>query len=251
MSIWRYGLIAVALVAGAQQKPVNFYSVENESELGARLAGEMAAKTTPANNPAAGAYVDRVVRELARQIPDLPFRCAVTIVKDDLGPDPVVLPGGFIYVSAAMLTAAQNESQFAGLLARAVADVAQRTATRLLTRGEIAHIAGLPLAMKGQEGNAARNGMELAIQQGMQQFKRQLAMASDATAMKIMAAAGYDPAALAQYLGRAGQEDGIAGWDAFQRTRLGALRQSAAEQPNIAPHAESAEFSRVRETFGK
>jgi hypothetical protein len=70
MSIWRYGPIGVALAASAQQKPVNFYSVEKEIELGTRLAQEMAAKTTPLNNPAAGAYLDRVVRELAARIPD-------------------------------------------------------------------------------------------------------------------------------------------------------------------------------------
>jgi len=59
MSIWRYASIGVALAASAPPKPVNFYSVEKEDELGARLAGEMAASTTPLNNPAVSAYVDR------------------------------------------------------------------------------------------------------------------------------------------------------------------------------------------------
>ena len=159
MGMRRYALIGVALAAGAQQKSVNFYSVEKEAALGARLASEMAAKTTPLNNPAASAYVDRVERELAAQIPDSPFRCMVTVVKDDLHSEPAVLPGGFIYLPTGMLAAAQSESEFAGLLARAMADVAQRAATRLLSRWDIDQIAVQPLAtMDGWQGDAVSEG---------------------------------------------------------------------------------------------
>jgi predicted Zn-dependent protease len=244
MSIRRYALIGVALAAGAQQKPVNFYSVDKEIELGARLSSGMAAKTTPLNNPAASAYVDRVTGELARQIPDSPFRYAVTVVKDDLGPEPVVLPGGFIYLSAGLFTAAQSESEFVGLLAHAMADVAQRTATRLLTRGEINQIAVRPLAtMDGWQGDAIRKGMGGAIPQGMEQFRRQLAMASDAVVVRIMAAGGYDPSGLAQYLARTGKTDGFP-------ARLEALRQAAAAV-TVAPGSDGVEFARVREALAK
>jgi predicted Zn-dependent protease len=155
MGMRRYALIGVALAAGAQQKSVNFYSVEKEAALGARLASEMAAKTTPLNNPAASAYVDRVERELAAQIPDSPFRCMVTVVKDDLHSEPAVLPGGFIYLPTGMFAAAQSESEFAGLLARAMADVAQRAATRR-------DAPALALGHRSDRGAAAGNHGRLA-----------------------------------------------------------------------------------------
>jgi predicted Zn-dependent protease len=246
MSIWRYGLIGVALVACAQQKPVNFYSVDKEIELGARLASEMASNITPLNNPAASAYVDRVVRELAAQIPDSPFPYAVTVLKDDVRPEPVVLPGGSIYVSTAMFRAAQSESEFSGLLARAVADVEQRVATRLLTREDIKGIAMRQLeSMGGWQGDAVRQGMGLSMPQGMQVFRRQLDLASDAMAVRMMASAGYDPSGLAQYVSRTGKNDGVAGWDEFQQRRLTALRQAAAAV-TVAPGGYGAEFARVR-----
>jgi predicted Zn-dependent protease len=239
MSKWRYGLVAVAMVAGAQQKPVNFYSVDKEIELGTRLASELASQMTPLNNLAATAYLDRVTGELAAQIPASPFRYVVTVVKDDLRTQPVVLPGGFIYVPSGMFAAAQSESEFAGLLARAMADVAQRAETRQRTREEITQIATLPLiSMDGWQGDAVRKGLGVSIPLGMQVFKRKLTMESDALAVKTMAAAGYSPPDLAGYVERTAKDDG----------RAAAIREAAA-QSTVAPHGDGAEFVRLREAL--
>jgi beta-barrel assembly-enhancing protease len=251
MSIWRYALMGVALVVNAQQPGPNFYSVEKEVALGTQLAREMASKTTPLNDAAASAYVDRVVRELAAQIPDSKFRYVVTIVKDDVRPEPVVLPGGFIYVPTGMFAAAQNESEFAGLLARAMVEVAQRNATRLLTRGDLNQIAMQPLLfMDGWQGYAIRQGMGGAIPQGMQVFRRQLQMASEEMAVRVMAASGYDPLGLGQSVSRTGKDDGAPGWDQFQQRRLATLRQDAAAA-TVASGGNGAEFARVREMLAK
>jgi len=126
-----------------------------------------------------------------------------------------------------MFKAAQSESEFSGLLAHAMVEVAQRAATRMLTRQEINQITVRPLAtMDGWQGDAVRKGMGGAIPQGMQQFRRQLKMASDAMAVRIMATAGYDPSGLAQFVARSGKDDGFPGWDGFQQRRLEALRRA-------------------------
>ena len=209
----------------------------------------MNSHTTPLNNPAATAYVDRVTAELAAQIPDSRFSYVVTVVKDDVRPEPVVLPGGFIYVSTGMFAAAQSESEFAGLLARAMADVAQRAATRLVTREEVTQIATLPLiSMEGWQGDAVRKGMGMAIPQGMQVFKRKQTMDSDALAVKTMAAAGYSPADLARFVERTAKDDGLRGWQESQASRAAAIREAAA-QSTMAPHGDDAEFARLRETL--
>ena len=67
------------------------------------------------------------MRELAAQIPDSLFPYAVTVVKDDSRAEPVVLPGGYVYVSTGMFRAARSESEFAGLMAHTMMDVTQRT----------------------------------------------------------------------------------------------------------------------------
>jgi predicted Zn-dependent protease len=251
MSIWWYVFLGVSLVARAQQPGPNFYSVEKEVALGKQLAGNVASKTTPLNNPAASAYVDRLVGELAAQIPDSKFQYVVTIVKDDARPEPIVLPGGFIYIPRGMFRAVQSESEFAGLLAHAMADVAQRIATRLMTQGDLSQMALQPLLyMDGWPGYAIRQGMGTAIPQGAQRIRRQLQLASDEMAIRAMAAAGYNPADFVQYVGRTGKDDGFAGWDQFQQKRLAALTQDAAGV-TIAPHPDGAEFAHVQETVAK
>jgi predicted Zn-dependent protease len=137
------------------------------------------------------------------------------------------------------------------LLARAVADVEQRVATRLLTREDIKGIAMRQLeSMGGWQGDAVRQGMGLSMPQGMQVFRRQLDLASDAMAVRMMASAGYDPSGLAQYVSRTGKNDGVAGWDEFQQRRLTALRQAAAAV-TVAPGGDGAEFARVRNMLAK
>jgi len=252
MSIALMGVALLgAVVAGAQQKPVNFYSVDKELELGTRLAGEVASQTTLLNNPAATAYVDRVVRELAAQIPDSPFRYVVSVLKDDARAEPMVLPGGYIYIPTGMLAAAQSESEFAGLLAHAMADVALRTATRMLTREDITQIATLPLIyMDGWQGDAVRKGMGSAIPMGLQQFRRRFRMDSDSMAIRTMAAAGYSPAELAKSVERSAKDDGMPGWQEFQARRVAAIRDAAAAV-TVAPGGDGAEFARVREMLAK
>ena len=240
MSLWRYAGVGIALAAGAQQRlGINFYSVDQEIAMGAAQARETAAKTIPLNNAAASAYVDRVTRELAAQIPDSQFQYVATVVKDDLGVEPVALPGGYIFVSASQFTTAQSESEFVGLLARAVAHVTDRDATRIATWGELMQIATEPL----------RQGGGLASTIALSPFWRALDRQADWLAVKIMAAAGYDPVALVRDVEKA-PTDGFPGWQDFRKNRLAELRKEAAAA-TVVPGGDGAEFARVRETIGK
>ena len=242
MSLWRYAVMGVALAARAQTGAgVNFYSLDKEIALGAAQAREMAATTIPLNNAAASAYLDRVTHELAAQIPDSKFQYVVAVVKDDLGVEPVALPGGYIFVSAPQFTMAQNESEFVGLLARAVAHVADRDATRLATRGDLMQIAKEPLRQSGgPAGNAAP---------GNGTFRRAFDRQADALAVKMMAAAGYDPVALLHDVERI-PADGFPGWQNFRMERLAELRKEVAAA-TLAAGADGAEFAGVREMVSK
>jgi predicted Zn-dependent protease len=242
MSLWRYAGVGIALAAGAQQRlGINFYSVDQEIAMGAAQARETAAKTIPLNNAAASAYVDRVTRELAAQIPDSQFQYVATVVKDDLGVEPAALPGGYIFVSSSQFTTTQSESEFVGLLARAVAHVADRDATRIATRGELMRIAMEPPRQSGgPAGNAAPgNGL----------FRRGFDRQADWLAVKMMAAAGYDPVALLHDVERI-PADGFPGWQNFRKERLAELRKEAAAA-TVAASGDGAEFARVREMVAK
>ena len=241
----RYAVIGVALVADAQQqqKAVNFYSLDKEVAMGAALAQEMDSKTTPLNSAAASAYVDRVSRELAGQIPGSKFQYVLTVVKDNLGAEPVALPGGRVYVSAGLFGASRNESQFAGLLAHAMAHVADRDATRKATRSETLRMVREQPALVGWPGTQA--GLRSS-----DIFDRSYEQEADALAVKMMAGAGYDPSGLAQAVERVAQDDKLPGFPEFQQKRLAELRQAAA-QVTVAPGGDGTEFARVRESLAK
>ncbi|MEI9973312.1 MAG: hypothetical protein WDO73_15465 [Ignavibacteriota bacterium] len=98
MKMWWCRLLGVALVASAQPRDVNFYSVGKEVAVGGEQARDLAVKTVPLNDPVASAYVDGVIQELAPQILDSKFSYTVGMVKDGLGSEPKVLMGGYLFV---------------------------------------------------------------------------------------------------------------------------------------------------------
>ncbi len=115
----------------------NFYSIEKERSLGASQARDFERTTTALNSPTALDYVQKMGARLATQIPQGQFAYTFAVIKDDQGGplhEPVVFPGGYIFVPAGLLLAAQNEAEMAGMLAHAMAHVAARHATREATQ---------------------------------------------------------------------------------------------------------------------
>jgi predicted Zn-dependent protease len=176
----------------------NFYSIEKERSLGASEARDLERRTTPLNNAVALDYVQKMGARLATQIPQTNFSYTFALIKDDEGGplhEPVALPGGYIFVPAGLLLAAQNEAEMEGMLAHAMEHVAARHATREATRGELTQIqtlAGAPVAA----------GLGPALTLAQAAFHRDFESEADRLAVNCMHAAGYDPQALASYIGR-------------------------------------------------
>jgi predicted Zn-dependent protease len=106
-----------------------------------------------------------------------------------------VLPGGYIFVPESLILAAQNEAEFAGMLAHAMAHVSGRHATRLLTRNEIANAA-----------NSAADGRTIPV--AMLMFQREFEAEADVSAVGLASAAGFDPSAFARYIDRTQVDEG-------------------------------------------
>ncbi|HYW46304.1 MAG TPA: M48 family metalloprotease [Bryobacteraceae bacterium] len=194
-------LLALLAVASAQERPpgkgVNFYSLEKEAALGAQLAAEVRKVNPPLESGAVTAYIGQIGRRLAAQLPPggVSFTFAA-ITGPAENHEPIALPGGYIFVPSSLILAAQGEAEFAGMLAHAVAHVAERHGTRLATRGELANLASLPLIyMGGWTGSTA-------LPLGFVNVQRQLELEADRLAVRLMAGAGWDPAALARYIER-------------------------------------------------
>ena len=125
-------LLLAACLLSAQERQIgrgiNFYSLEKERALGEQLAKEVERQVTPVEIRAVQEYLDDLTRRLAAQLP-AQFAYTVAVIKEDGEYEPMPLPGGFIFVPTSLILAAQNEAEFAGMLAHAMAHIAARHGT--------------------------------------------------------------------------------------------------------------------------
>ena len=202
-------LILVCLSAASAQdrepgKGVNFYSIEKEIALGKHLAAEFQRDTKPLESPASLAYIDGIGQRLAAHIGGPPFPYTFALVADDPTAlhDVAAFPGGFLFVPASLILSVKDEDELAGALAHAIAHVASRHAARQATRAEILHTTLPVIYMGGWTGYAIHQAQSLAIPIGLLQMWRKFELDADRLAASKMAAAGYDPEALARYIDR-------------------------------------------------
>jgi beta-barrel assembly-enhancing protease len=233
-------LVLSALSLNAQQQVgagPNLYSREKEAELGAELAAQVQRTSTPVNNPAALRYVEQVGARLAAQLPEPRFTYTFTLINPVSGAEssnatqePLALPGGYIFVPSSVLLAARDEAEFAGVLAHAMAHVADRDGTRQATRGTINQLATIPLVFYGGfTGFGVRQASSAAIPVAFVQFSNMYEQQADALAVKMASGAGYDAAGLLRYLGRE-QPANPAGQSAHD-ARIAALRMALQTPP--------------------
>jgi len=193
------------LVGTAAAQGINFYSLDREIALGEHLAADFRRDTRPIESAAALAYVETIGRRLAVEIGGPPFEYRFALFVDDRGPAPevVTFPGGFLFVPSSLILGARDEDELAGMLAHAIAHVAARDGTRQATRAELISMAGVPVAATaGWTGETVRSGAALSIPLSLIQMQRKSELAADQSAARAMAAAGYDPEALAGHIDR-------------------------------------------------
>ena len=240
--LWIVAIVAVGVAQGQERQPgqgLNFYSKEKEIALGRQLAQEFRQKTTPLASPAASAYVKRVGANLAAQFPG-GWTYQIETIREDRGGathEPIAFPGGFLFVPVDLFTAAQNEAEFAGMVAHAMAHVVARHGTRFVTGNGLVQVSDQPSG--------------LAVPMGMVALQRSSEAEADSLAVQAMAAAGYDPAGLASYVERVQPAPGMGTVSAVFETlprrdqRVAAIQAEIRQLP-AGTYRESGEFSRVR-----
>jgi predicted Zn-dependent protease len=186
--------LALALALSAQDQParptgtgINFFNPDTEIAMGAQLAKAVLRDTNAFDSAPVQRYAARLGGQLAAQAGGPNFPYSFTVVASKMGGpthEPIALPGGPIFISADLILAAQNEAEFAGMLAHAVAHVAGRHYARQMTRENLMQIGAIAASM-------STNGPA-----GMAESQ------ADSLAVRTMSKAGYDPAALAAYIRR-------------------------------------------------
>ena len=180
---------------------INLYSVERERELGRELAAETDAEVQLLPDTIVVDYINRIAQNLVRHSDaTVPFTVKV-IDSDEV--NAFTLPGGYLYVNTGLLLAAENEAEFAGVMAHEIAHVAARHATKTLTRRQIFSLATVPLLFVGG-GAAMAIGQAAGLAQPISFFKfsRNAEREADLLGLEYAYAAGYDPAEFVRFFER-------------------------------------------------
>jgi beta-barrel assembly-enhancing protease len=192
-------LFLSALTASAQQPLLKFGaspdSPQKQAAFGASLARTFRQNTTPLDSAAALDYVRRLGARLAAQLPEPHANFTFELIKSDSCGglhEPCSFPGGHIFVPASLFLAAQDEAEFAAMLAHAMAYV-QEGSVEFVPAGWSGF--GAPL-----DSQAFVSALQLQAQRSNQRR-------ADLLAVKLTSAAGYDPQALVRYFDRVWQPE--------------------------------------------
>jgi len=121
------------------------------------------------------------------------------------------MPGGFMGFHSGLITAAQSESELAGVMAHEIAHVTQKHLARMISgnqyTGMIASIAALAIAILASRSNPqAGSAVMAATQAGMIQsqlnFTRKHEKEADRIGFDMLVKAGFDPHGMASFFER-------------------------------------------------
>src|SRR5215467_2793477 len=203
------GLIVAAVLAyGADNrtklKPgFNFFSPQQDVEIGRQSAREAERQQQMLNDRQATSYIESLGKSLARYAPNNNSAYVYQFkVVNDTAINAFALPGGFLYVNRGAITAADNEAQIAGVIAHEIGHVVMRHGTHQVSR---AYLAQAPLAVLGGVvgGNAIASTNRAVGGGGLNllflHYSRDMETQADLIGTQILHDAGYDPKAMVEF----------------------------------------------------
>lgn len=181
------------------------------------------------DDPAVRAYVEGITDKLMAGSAEPNFPIKMTVLDSPII-NAMALPG-HLYVTRGLLALGNSEAELAGVIGHEIGHVLERHTAQRVSRG---NLAGLGAAVVGILTGDAQTA-QLAGQVGqlyLLRFSRQQEYEADLVGVRLLANAGYDPAAEADFLNSLGR------WSALQAQIAG---QSSAPPEFLSTHPNTAE----------
>jgi predicted Zn-dependent protease len=229
---------------------------EQQEKLGLQAMGEVYKQmpVLPDSSPETQ-YIQRLGRKLQGVIPadkSWPYQFHVIPAADI---NAFALPGGPIFVNLGTITAADNESELAGVLAHEMSHVYMQHSAKQAPKATVAQIiAGLAGAVLPQSGigSLGRMGIQIGAGTLLMKYSRKDEAQADAVGAIIMYRAGYNPKAMADFFQKLEQKYGSGGLQILSDHPNPGNRQANVQNEirNWPPKnyfTGSAEFARVKQ----
>jgi len=200
-------LLAVSPMGGQTviTPPNNKYTSAQDVELGRKAAREVDQQLPILRDKDVTSLVSSIGRRLVESIPEEfrhpEFRYSFQVV-NVREINAFALPGGPSYINRGMIEAARSEGEVAGVMAHELSHVALRHGTAQATKAtkyEIGTLLGAVVGsiIGGNVGSAVAQGTQFGLGTAFLRFGREFERQADLLGSHIMAAAGYDPLAMA------------------------------------------------------
>ena len=200
-------VLCAPLVARAEaSRPTpgfNLFSVEQDVEIGRQSAVEAERQLPMLNDRNVDRYLNKIVSNLAAQAPGARYPYAIKAV-NAAEINAFALPGGPMYVNRGLFEAARSEAELASVLAHEMAHVALRHGTHQASKAYLGQaglgILGGLLGKNGSNTSQIVNAIGgLGLNVAFLKFSRDAEYQADQVGAEIMAAAGYNPVAMADF----------------------------------------------------
>jgi predicted Zn-dependent protease len=207
---------------------LNRYSVEQELALGRQLAAEVEKQAKIITDPIVAEYINRLGQNLTRNS-DSVFPMTFRLLESG-EINAFTLPGGYVFISTALLKLSDNEAELASVIAHELAHAAARHATRQATRADLINAGKIPLLLTGGlAGIAARQALGPVSAMAFYHFSREYETEADLLGLQYLWKAGYDPTASVDMFERV---------ESTEKTKPGSVSQLFRTHPRTAARIE-------------
>ena len=181
-------------------------TVEEERELGDKLARKIQEKVDIVDDPLVKGCVDEIGRRLVEEAQDSRFRYRFYVVKEQ-EPNAFAIPGGHIFITSGLIRLVDTEDELAGVIGHEIAHGTLRHIDKALDRSKRISLATLAAVIAGAflskdaRGTATLTTGAMAMAQSlMLKYTRENEVEADQKGIRYITDAGYDPQAMVVFL---------------------------------------------------